>query len=160
MKQVITKIAKALFSDARKAIIGAIVLALVGGTGGLLYLSKTALAFSIAKSTMPIPLWAAILLILLCGFYTHLKIRQHRKSYNPPTIQEDLREDLGVYWNNQYKLRCLKCKWPLKCASKDFDSSIFFCSNCNTKHALRDKNGNHLTEAQAIEQLKKLPTSQ
>jgi hypothetical protein len=99
-------------------------------------------------------------LILLCGLYTSLKLRRHQKSYKPPTIQEELREEFGVYWNNQYKLRCLKCKWPLKCASKIHDPSIFFCSNCDTKHALRDKNGNHLTEAQAIEQLKKLPTSQ
>lgn len=106
------------------------------------------------------PLWGTIALVLLCFLYTHLRIRRYQKSYKPPTIQEDLHEDFGVYWNDQYKLRCLKCKWPLKCASKDFDSSIFFCSNCNTKHTLRDKNGNHLTEAQAIEELKKLQTSQ
>ena len=108
---------------------------------------------------LPTPLWVTISLILLCGLYTSLKLRQHQKSYKPPTVQEELHEEFGVYWNNQYKLKCLKCKWPLKCASKNFDPSIFFCSNCDTKHALRDKNGTHLTEAQAIEQLKKLPTT-
>jgi len=143
-----------MFSDARKAIIGAIVLALVGGTGGLLYLSKTLLDFSIAIATMSTPLWATILLFLLFGLYSYLKLRQHQHSYKPPNIQEELREAFGVYWNDQYKLRCLRCRWPLKCASKNFDSSVFFCSKCDTKYALRDKNGNHLTETQAIEQLK------
>jgi hypothetical protein len=104
----------------------------------------------------PMPLWGAIALVLLCYLYTRLKTQ----PYHPPTIQEELREELGVYWNNQNKLRCLKCKWPLKCSSDRKDPSLFFCSNCNLKHSLRDKNGKHLTEAQAIEELKKLPTNQ
>ena len=143
-----------MFSDARKAIIGAIVLALVGGTGGLLYLSKTLLDFSVAIATISTPLWATIFLILLCGLYTSLRLRRHQHPLQLPPNQEELREDFGVYWNKQYKPRCLRCKYPLKRASKSFDSSVFFCSNCNEKHALRDQNGIHLTEAQAIEQLK------
>jgi hypothetical protein len=107
----------------------------------------------------PTPLWGTIAFVLICCLYTYLKIQLYQNSHKPPAIQEELHEELGVYWNNQYKLRCLKCKWPLKCASKKHDPSIFFCSNCDTKHALRDKNGTHITEAQAIEQLKKLPTS-
>ena len=104
----------------------------------------------------PMPLWGAIALVLLCYLYTRLRIQ----PYHPPVNQEELREEFGVYWNNQYKLRCLKCKWPLKCASDRKDPSLFYCSNCNVKHSLRDKNGKHLTEAQATEELKKLPTSQ
>jgi hypothetical protein len=151
---------KVIVADIRKSIIGIIVAGLIVAAGGLHLLSKTVLNFSTQLLSTPTPLWATILLILLCCLYTCLKLRQHQKSYKPPNLQEELREEFGVYWNNQYKLRCLKCKWPLKCASKKHDPSIFFCSNCDTKHALRDKNGNHLTEAQAIEELKKLPTSQ
>ena len=151
---------KVIVADIRKSIIGIIVASLILAAGGLHLLSKTVLTFSTQLLSTPTPLWATILLILLCCLYTCLKLWRHQRSYKPPNLQEELREEFGVYWNNQYKLRCLKCKWPLKCASKIHDPSIFFCSNCDTKHALRDQNGNHLTEAQAIEQLKKLPTSQ
>ena len=150
---------KVIVADTRRAIIAIILVALITAGGGLLYLSKTALNFSIQLLSTPPPLWATISLILLCALYIFLKIQQYRNPQKPPNIQEQLYEAFGVYWNNQYKLRCLRCKWPLKCASKNFDPSVFFCSNCDTKHALRDKNGNHLTQAQAIEQLKQLPTS-
>jgi hypothetical protein len=103
---------------------------------------------------LPTPLWGTIALVLLCYLYIYLKIRQHQNSYKPPVTQEELLEEFGVYWNNKCKLRCLKCKWPLKCSSDRKDPSLFFCSNCNLKHSIRDKNGKHLTEAQAIEQLK------
>lgn len=108
---------------------------------------------------LPTPLWGTIALVLLFCIYNYSKLRLYRNPQKPPIVQEVLREEFGVYWNNQYKLRCLKCKWPLKCASKKHDPSTFFCSNCDTKHVLRDPNGNFLTEAKAIEQLKKLPTS-
>ena len=129
-------------------------LALFGGSVAILAFSKNALNFVLQLLNTSTPLWAAISLILLCGLYTGLKIRRYQKSYKPPNVQEELREEFGVYWNNKYKLRCLKCKWPLKCSSDRKDPSLFFCSNCNLKHSIRDKNGKHLTEAQAIEQLK------
>ena len=141
------------------AIIAYMVWKYIDSRGGLYNLLIHTQDLLLILLNLTTPLWATIALTAICCLYIYLKIRQHRNSYKPPIIQEDLHEDLGVYWNNQYKLRCLKCKWPLQCASKDFDSSIFWCSNCNTKHALRDKNGNHLTEAKAIELLKKLPTS-
>jgi hypothetical protein len=159
-KATLIKWLKLFGGDTRRAIVGYILVALIVMGGGVVVLTKTALNWLIQIANISTPLWATVLLILLCCLYTRLKLRQHQKSYKPPNIQEELHEEFGVYWNNQYKLRCLKCKWPLKCASKVHDPSIFFCSNCDTKHALRDKNGNHLTEAQAIEQLKKLPTSQ
>ena len=155
----IKKLVKAMLSDVRRIIIGAIVLGLLGGTTGILYLSKTALDISIVVLTSSTPLWATIFLVLTCCLYTYFKLQQHQKLDKPPTTKEELREEFGVYWNNQYKLRCLKCKWPLKNSSKVHDSSIFFCSNCNTKFILRDPKGLFLTEAQAIEQLKIFPTS-
>lgn len=137
------------------------VVILVGivGVPTLIAWATGTLDFLVQYINTPMPLWATTALVLLCCVYNYSKLRLYQNSYKPPAIQEELHEELGVYWNNQYKLRCLKCKWPLKCASKKHDPSIFFCSNCDTKHALRDKNGIHLTEAQAIEQLKKLPTS-
>lgn len=103
---------------------------------------------------LPTPLWATISLLLLCVVYTILKVRKFQNPQQPPIVQEDLHEEFGVYWNSKYKLRCLKCRWPLKCASKGHDPSLFWCSNCNRKFALRDPNGNHLNEAQAIERLR------
>jgi hypothetical protein len=141
------------------AILSLIVTAAIAAWGGIFGFSISAIDYTILLLSKPTPLWATICLILLCGLYTILKIRQYQNSYKPPAIQEELREEFGAYWNNQYKLRCLKCKWPLKCASKRHDPSIFFCSNCDTKHSLRNKCGVHLTEAQAIEELKKLPTN-
>ena len=158
-KATLIKCLKLFGGDTRRAIIGYIVVGLILAGGGLWVLTNTAISWVIQIANIPTPLWATILLIPLCGLCIYLKIRLYRNSHKPPNIQEELREALGAYWNNQYKLRCLKCKWPLKCASKKYDSSTFFCSNCDNKHILRDPDGNFLTEAKAIEQLKKLPTS-
>lgn len=161
LKAILSKSLKWFANHLFGAILGLSLAAIFAAWGTFFSSSaKRILGYAIQLLSTPTPLWATILLILLCCLYIYLKLRRHKKSYKPPNLQEELREEFGVYWNNQYKLRCLKCKWPLKCASKNFDSSTFWCSNCNTKHELRDKNGNHLTEAQAIEQLKKLPTSQ
>ena len=158
MKEFLTKILKIIASDIRQALFPAILLFLVGGIGGLLLLSEKALDFLKQSANIPTPLWATISLILLCGLYTYLTARR-RNLQKPPNVQEGLHEAFGVYWNSEYKLRCLKCKWPLKCASKGHDPSIFWCSNCNTKFALRDPGGNPLTEADAIVQLKQVLTS-
>jgi hypothetical protein len=161
LKAILSKSLKWFANHLFGSILG-LVLAAMFATWGTFFSSsaKRVLTYVIQLLSTPSPLWITILLILLCGLYNYLRLRQHQHSYKTPNIQEELHEAFGVYWNTQYKLRCLRCKWPLKCASKLFDSSVFFCSNCDTKYALRDQNGNHLTEVQAIEQLKKLPTSQ
>ena len=68
--------------------------------------------------------------------------------------EEDLYEAYGVYWNRDLKKRCLKCKSPLKYASDIKSPSLFYCSQCNCKHVLKDTEGNLVTEKQAMEQLK------
>ena len=103
----IKKLVKAMLSDVRRIIIGAIVLGLLGGTTGILYLSKTALDISIVVLTSSTPLWATIFLVLTCCLYTYFKLQQHQKLDKPPTTKEELREEFGVYWNNQYKLDVL-----------------------------------------------------
>ena len=145
--------------DTRRAIIGYIVVCLILAGGGLWILTNTAITWVLQIANIPTPLWATILLILLCGLYIYLKTQQRQNPLDPPNIQEKLREEFGVNWNNQYKKRCLKCKWPLKYASEKYGPSVFFCSNCDNKHVLKDINGNLMTEAKAIEQLKQLPTS-
>jgi|WetSurMetagenome_2_1015567.scaffolds.fasta_scaffold302283_2 hypothetical protein len=158
MKQWLKKTIGTLLSDTRQAIIGIIVAAVVVSIGSIYLFAKQIWFLLISTMQIPTPLWTTIGLILSCCLFTYLKLQQHQKLDNPPTTQEELREEFGVYWNNQYKLRCLKCKWPLKHSSKVHDSSTFFCSNCNTKFILRDPEGLFLTEAQAIEQLKNLLT--
>jgi excisionase family DNA binding protein len=65
--------------------------------------------------------------------------------------EEELYEAYGCYWNNDIKKRCLRCKSPLKSSSPNLPPSVFFCSNCNCKHALEDPDGNPLTDNQASE---------
>ena len=158
MKEWVIKILKTIASDVRQAAVPAILLLLIGGTGGLLLLSEKALDFARQSANIPTPLWATISLIFLCVLYTYLAARR-KNPQKSPNIEEELHEAFGVYWNSQYKLRCLRCKWPLKCASKGHDPSIFWCSNCDKKFALRDPNGNPLTEAMAIAGLKELLTT-
>jgi hypothetical protein len=158
LKQMPMKVLRAIAADVRKTIIGLIVVALIGGYAGLLALSQTVLETSSRILNIPIPLWGTISLVLLCALFTYITVRR-KTPKKPPNVEKELHEAFGVYWNSQYKLRCLRCKWPLKCASKGLDPSIFWCSNCNTKFALRDPNGNPLTEANAIAGLKELLTS-
>jgi hypothetical protein len=158
LKWLLTQIVKFLETLLRN-ILATILIAIIGLPVLVSWVTGT-LDILLQTIKSPTPLWGTIALVVLSCAYNYLKVRQYQKSYKPPTVQEELREEFGVYWNNQYKLRCLKCKWPLKCSSDRKDPSLFFCSNCNLKHSLRDKNGKHLTEAQAIGQLKNLPTSQ
>lgn len=138
-------------------ILSVIVAALIAAWGRVFAFSMSAIEYSIQLLNARTPLWATICLILLCAMYTYLTARC-RNPQKTPNVEEELYEAFGVYWNSQYKLRCLHCKWPLKCASKGHDPSIFWCSNCNTKFALRDTNGNPLIEANAIAGLKELLT--
>jgi hypothetical protein len=86
MKQAIIKTLKTLFSDVRQTIISLAILALVGSTWGLLYLSKTALNLSIEILNISTPLWATTLLVLLCCLYTYLKYGKFRSSSSSETI--------------------------------------------------------------------------
>jgi hypothetical protein len=149
--QKLRKIFKTICSDARQAIIGAIVILLVGGTTGIVYFYKTALSFSIQILNSPTPLWTTILFVLLCCVYIHFKLIQ---KVSTETIQ--YYEAFGAFWDKKLNPRCLSCKKPLKHSSSD-SPSLFFCSdskNCNSKHILKDDSGIELTKREAIEKLK------
>jgi hypothetical protein len=149
MRKMIIKILKPIFSDARQAIIGVIVLALLGGTTGVLYRSKTALAFSIAILTTPTPLWATIVLVLLILAY--IKTKSIHSSKTPKLLRA-----YGAYWDAKYDMYCLSCNKPLKNSSSD-KPSVFYCSderNCNSKHILKDDDGNELSKQDTINKIK------
>jgi hypothetical protein len=109
MKQALTKLLK-IASDVRQSAVPAILLLLVGGTGGLLYFFQGALALSIQIVSLPTPLWATIALVLLCCLYTYVKAGQiqamlkatDQSSNNPPPDIE-YRRQLIATWRKMVK---------------------------------------------------------
>jgi hypothetical protein len=91
-KEMLQKSIKTIFGDTRQAIVTLVVVALVGGYSGLLYLSKTVLDFSLQLKQTATPLWATIALTFLCCLYTYVKvsksqtksIRAGQPSKSPP----------------------------------------------------------------------------
>lgn len=66
---------------------------------------------------------------------------------------ERYREYFGVSWNRLYKMRCTRCKAPLK--NSTHGKHIFFCSGCNEKYVLRTDEGVELSRASATALLKR-----
>lgn len=142
---------KFLSDNLKKTLFSITLVAIVASLGGIYHIYETIWLYAKKYMLSNPPLWVIILLLFLL-YAIHLI--KHRTSKLPPLNNENLREVFGVYWNDQYKLRCLSCKHPLHPSSNRHDESIFFCSNCNHKFSLRDPNGKHINEAQAIESLK------
>lgn len=61
----------------------------------------------------------------------------------------------GVYWDSGHNMYCLSCMKPLKNSSIGY--SYFFCSDpkCNSKHILKDNNGDLISKQQAIDLMTK-----
>lgn len=78
LKAALLKLLKSLAADVRNAIVAVVVVGLLLAYGGLLYLSKTALSYTILILQTPTPLWASIALVLLCGVYIRLRVVRHR----------------------------------------------------------------------------------
>ena len=53
-----------------------LLLALAGGSLGILAFSKKALSFFLQILATPTPVWATILLVLLCYLYIHIRFRK------------------------------------------------------------------------------------
>jgi len=83
MKQWITNRIKKLFENTESTITTVIVLAFFGGSASILALSKKASTFFLQILNTPTPLWATILLVLLCCLYTYLKASQYLSKNNP-----------------------------------------------------------------------------
>lgn len=141
---------KKLFSDLHSIILGIVVTAIVLTVGGIWAFSKHIWIQLKTTMLLPTPLWVAailVLLLLVCIYYI-------KKASVPLSIPDpDYWEEFHVFWDKNYKMRCLNCGKPLKYSSSDTDPSIFFCSDprCNSKHVLKDKHGNKMTEQEAIE---------
>lgn len=76
LKEDIIQFLKSIGVDTRQAVVGLIIVGIISAYGGLLYLSKTVLNYSILLLTSPTPLWATILLVLLGCLYTYKKSRK------------------------------------------------------------------------------------
>lgn len=137
MKQLMLKSLKTIFSDVRKVIIGTIFLALVGGTGGLLYLSKSALSVSTRILNKPILLWQTIVLVLICCIYFYIR---QKKLHSSETHRKIKYFEFGcykwkaeIYKNNYFKLDetplCLKHDLLLR--RNDY---FLYCPEINKKN--------------------------
>ncbi len=74
------QILKTIFSDVRQAVVSVIVVAVIGAIGGILFLSKTALSFSIAMLTAPAQTWG-ILVLALVVIFVYFRLKNPRNSY-------------------------------------------------------------------------------
>lgn len=81
----LTKTLKTIFSDVRQAVVGVIVVAVIGAIGGILYLSKTALYFSIAILTSPAQTWG-ILVLALVVLFVYFRLKNPRNSYQKSDV--------------------------------------------------------------------------
>jgi hypothetical protein len=143
---------KKLFSDLHSAILSIFVGAIVLGVGGIWAFSKGLWIQLKTTILLPTPLWVAAILaflILVCIYYIK------KTSVPLSTPDPEYREEFHVLWDKNYRMRCLNCGKPLKYSSSDTDPSVFFCSDprCNSKHILKDKNGNKMSEQEAIDRM-------
>ncbi|MFA7382900.1 MAG: hypothetical protein WC001_05570 [Desulfurivibrionaceae bacterium] len=96
MKQKTINILRTLVSDVRQAAVPSILVLLLGGSAGLLLLSRRALDFSIQLATTPTPLWATIALVpLFCG-YSYLKTAKRSAKAIPCLPLVALRENYDI----------------------------------------------------------------
>ncbi len=147
--QGLTKLLKSLSVDIRQALIGLVVVGIVSAYGGLLYLSKSTLDYSILLLTMPTPLWATILLALLGCLYIYLKLHKvhsssttsQQTSYQEP--QNKLIPKFGVYWDKNKEAYCPACQTLLsRYTEAKYESGepyyYFHCIKCNKLVYLKD----------------------
>jgi len=154
MKIPFTVYLKKVSSDLHAAIIAAIVGTLIIGVGGIWVFSKK--LWKLLKTIMlaPTPLWVtAIFFTFFVIAYFYLK---NKTSIPLSTPDPAYREEFHVYWDKNNTMRCLNCGKPLKSSSSDSDPSKFFCSDprCDSKHILKDKRGNKISEQGAIDLMK------
>jgi predicted RNA-binding Zn-ribbon protein involved in translation (DUF1610 family) len=154
MKHLFKVYLKKVFSDLHSAILSTIVAALILGVGGIWIFSKKLWILLKATMVLPTPLWVTtIFLALFVLVYIYLR---SKISIPLSTPDPEYREEFHVYWDKNFKMRCLNCGKPLKCSSSDSDPSMFYCSDprCDSRHILKDKQGRKLSEQEAIDLIK------
>ncbi len=117
---------------------------------------------NILRILLLIPTVAALVLTYFLR-KTILQNKSLKQSDHTSTLKKaealSFRNEFGAYWDSKFNMYCLNCLQPLK--KSTFGPKIFFCSNqlrCNSKHILRDDNGNELTKQQAIDLMTKKVT--
>jgi len=94
LKATLSKLLKMFAAYILQAIVGYIVVGLILAGGGVYLLTKIGLNWVTQIANIPTPLWATILLILLCCLYTYLKVVKilsklnHQACKLPPQYSE------------------------------------------------------------------------
>src|SRR3990172_8382855 len=96
MKQLLIKILKTICSDVRQAAVPATLFLIVGGSGGLIYLYRKALKGIVLFANIPVPLWEAIALALLCCVYTYLKFGKFHSKLNQAKFYPPSKTDISI----------------------------------------------------------------
>ena len=86
MKEWLLKHIKKIAERIETKVIDIILLALFGGTLGVLAFSETALDYFLLILNTPTPLWATIALVLLSGLYIYLKPSKVRASLTSSSL--------------------------------------------------------------------------
>ncbi len=135
-KEALQKLLRSLGVDIRQAIIGLFVVGIISAYGGLLYLSKAALDYSILLLTTPTPIWATILLVLLGCLYIYLQLRKsHSYSDSPQetTQSSETRLDYITIGDHKWQVAIFNNgsfsvdKYPF---CKKHDLKFIYRSNC------------------------------
>lgn len=137
-------------------ILGIFLGALILSAGGIRIFSEKLWNLLIKYMQSPTSLWVLLATALLLLAYIYLT---NKKSIPLSLLESKYRFIFHVYWDENYNMRCVNCGNFLKSSSDKFgDRHTFFCSikKCSYKHVLRDKNGNLLTEQQAIDLIKNM----
>ncbi len=98
----LSKFLKMFVADTRRAIVSYIVVGLILAGGGVVILTKTVLNRLTQIANIPTPLWATIVLILLCGLYTYLKVakilsKSNSQTYKLPSQYSEYQPIHGVF---------------------------------------------------------------
>jgi len=154
MASLVKEYVKKLFSDLHSAVIGIVIGAVVVALGGIWAFSKNLWFQFKLVMLLPTPLWIAgsLLLLFLLSF-----VYIHRRTFAPLSKPDpEYWERFHVLWDSALRMRCLNCGKPLKYSSSDTDPSVFFCCDprCNSKHILKDTNGNKISEQNALDYMR------
>ena len=102
MKPRLPRMLKTLLSDMRQAIVGIILAAIILSIGGIYLFAKNIWIWLQTTMQLPIPLWAAISLVILFGLYIYLKTRSysHHRVISKPKIS-DLALNILIFFGQQ-----------------------------------------------------------
>jgi hypothetical protein len=148
---------KKIISDVHSAVISAILSAAIVSIGSIWVLWNDLWIQIKTFMQAPTPLWITTLFFAL--FLLAYLLLRIRASVPLSTPSSELLERSHVFWDRNYKMRCLNCGKPLKSSSSNSDPSIFYCVDprCAAKHVLRDTTGKKITEQEALDQIKNDP---